>query len=122
MAVVVVLLANLKDRKPLLKLRKSAIKRVVCRRFLFLNTNYHEFTRIMLFNLKRWRIVKTDSRILPWKIEERYTLFFFLHWWNTPSFAPPHRFEKMGDAVNKIIEEVGDRANIEYRTDIIKTD
>jgi hypothetical protein len=76
----------------------------------------------MLFNWKRWRIVKTDSRIYPWKIEERYTLFFFLHWWNTPAFAPPHRFEKMGDAVNKIIEEVGDRANIEYRTDIIKTD
>jgi len=85
-------------------------------------TNYHEFTRIMLFNWKRWRIVRTDSRIYPWKIEERYTLFFFLYWWNTPAFAPPHRFEKMDDAVNKIIEEVGDRANIEYRTDIIKTD
>lgn len=76
----------------------------------------------MKFNWKRYRIVKTDSRIYPWKIEERYTLFFFLHWWNTPSFAPQHRFERPDDAVNKIIEEVGNDAKVEIRTDIIKED
>ncbi|MBQ8713077.1 MAG: hypothetical protein IJ551_09720 [Prevotella sp.] len=76
----------------------------------------------MKLNWKRYRIVRTDSQIYPWKIEERYTLLFFLHWWNTPAFAPPHRFEKTGDAMRKVIEEVGKGANVEVRTDIIKED
>ena len=70
---------------------------------------------------KRYRIVRTDSQVMPWKIEERYTLFFFLHWWNTPYFSPPHRFEYLNDAVKKIIEEVGKNANVECRY-IIKED
>ncbi len=76
----------------------------------------------MAFNWKRYRIVRTDSHVLPWKIEERYTLFFFFHLWGTPYFAPPHRFDKPDDAVNKVIEEVGKGANVEFRTDIIKED
>ena len=55
---------------------------------------------------KRYRIVKAYSLITPWIIEERYTLFFFFHWWGTPSFAPPHRFENYIDAKNKIVEEI----------------
>lgn len=76
----------------------------------------------MSMNWKRYRIVRTGYQTLPWKIEERYTLMFFLHWWNTPTFAPPHRFEKMDDAMNKVIEEVGNDAKVDIRTDIIKED
>lgn len=74
----------------------------------------------MIFNWKRHRIVRTDLHTYPWKIEERYTLFFFLHWWNTPTFAPPHLFEKLDDAINKIVEEVGEGAKVDIRTEIIK--
>lgn len=76
----------------------------------------------MIFNRKRYRIVRTDSQIYPWKLEERYTLFFFLHWWNTPAFAPPHRFESMVDAKNKVMEEIGKGAKVEVCTHIIKED
>jgi myo-inositol catabolism protein IolC len=71
---------------------------------------------------KQYRITKTDSRFLPLAIEERYTLFLFLHWWNTPHFAPPHRFRNLDDAINRVIEEVGKDAIIDIRTDIIKKD
>ena len=73
----------------------------------------------MKLNWKRYRIVRTGFEFYQWKIEERYTLFFFLHWWNAPSFAPPHLFEKYDDAIDKIIEEVGKDARIEKRTEII---
>lgn len=73
----------------------------------------------MIFNWKRYRIVRTGFQTYPWKIEERYTLFFFFHWWNTPHFAPPHLFERIDDAVNKVIEEVGEGADIDIHTDII---
>ena len=28
-----------------------------------------------------------------YKIEQRHTLLFFVHWWGTPTFEPPHYFE-----------------------------
>ena len=41
---------------------------------------------------KHFRIVKEErvTGILPYRIQERYTILFFLHWWGTPTFAPPH--------------------------------
>ena len=39
----------------------------------------------------------------PWyRIEQRYTLLFFIHWWGTPSFAPPHLFENDCDTMRHI--------------------
>ena len=74
---------------------------------------------------KKWRVVRTDSRVFPWKIEERYTLLFFIHWWSTPNFAPPHRFERMDDAVNRVFEVVGNQIGadgIEIVQNIIRKD
>lgn len=56
---------------------------------------------------KEFRIVKNDWHIvcphpLLYKIEQRYTIFFFIHWWGTPSFAPPHLFENDCDAMRCI--------------------
>lgn len=39
-----------------------------------------------------------------YRIEQRYTLLLFFHWWGTPTFAPPHNFENVYDAL-KYIEE-----------------
>ena len=61
--------------------------------------------------MKKYRIVENDLvckdafHPLRWRIEERYTLLFFIHWWNTPSFAPPHNFEFYNDAVKYILEQ-----------------
>lgn len=54
---------------------------------------------------KRYRIVRNDSSIYPWKIQERFTLFFFLHWWSTPQFAPPHLFEDPDKAFEYALSE-----------------
>ena len=54
---------------------------------------------------KRYRIVRNDSIIYPWKIQERITLFFFLHWWSTPQFAPPHLFENPDKALIYVSDE-----------------
>lgn len=55
---------------------------------------------------KRYRIIKTDSEFLPWKVEERFTVFFFFHWWDTPTFAPPHHFEHYTLAMKSIFDNV----------------
>ena len=39
---------------------------------------------------------------LWYRIEQRRTILFFLHWWGTPSFAPPHMFENDCDAMHCI--------------------
>ena len=41
---------------------------------------------------------------LRYRIEQRYTLLFFIHWWDAPMFAPPHNFEFVRDAVKHIKE------------------
>lgn len=56
-------------------------------------------TKIKNSMRKKFRIVRNDvacpEAFHPYwyRIEERYTLLFFFHWWGTPSFAPPHLFE-----------------------------
>lgn len=37
-----------------------------------------------------------------YRIEQRHTLLFFFHWWGTPTFEPPHYFEKVCDAMKHI--------------------
>ena len=56
---------------------------------------------------KKFRIVKLDTEyhISDYKIEERYTLFFFIHWWGTPSFAPPHLHETYEKAYQYLKEQ-----------------
>ena len=59
---------------------------------------------------KVFRIIKNELskegekafHALRYKIEQRYTLLFFIHWWGTPSFEPPHLFENDCDAMKFI--------------------
>lgn len=61
---------------------------------------------------KVFRIIKNElseegakaSHPLRYKIEKRYTLMFFIHWWGTPSFPPPHLFENDCAAMKYIME------------------
>lgn len=63
-----------------------------------------------LLTWKKYRITKSANQFWPWKIQERYTLFFFIKWWNSPSFAPPHLFKTKEEAfaylVNKFDDDV----------------
>lgn len=62
---------------------------------------------------KKFRIIKNELseegakayHPLWYKIEERYTLFFFIHWWGTPSFAPPHLHETYEKAYQYLKEQ-----------------
>lgn len=59
---------------------------------------------------KKFRIVKNDLACpeafhpLWYRIEQRHTILFFIHWWDTPEFEPPHNFEKTKNAVKHIKE------------------
>lgn len=59
---------------------------------------------------KKFRIVNNEIHCpeafhpLWYRIEQRYTVLFFIHWWGTPWFEPPHNFEKVNDAVKHIKE------------------
>ena len=56
---------------------------------------------------KKYRIIKLDTvyHIHDYKIEERYTILFFIHWWSTPTFAPPHRHPSYESAYKYILEQ-----------------
>lgn len=59
---------------------------------------------------KVFRIVKNDLSeegkkaffSLRYRIEQRHTILFFIHWWSTPEFAPPYTFEYLGNALKHI--------------------
>jgi hypothetical protein len=51
---------------------------------------------------------------LWYKIEQRHTLLFFIHWWGTPSFEPPHVFENDCAAVKKIMKHYPDAIVYDY--------
>jgi len=61
---------------------------------------------------KVFRIIKNDLSKegsmafypLLYRIEQRHTVLFFIHWWGTPSFAPPHLFTNDCDAIKHIKE------------------
>lgn len=56
---------------------------------------------------KHFKIKKEErvTGILPYRIFERYTMLFVIHWWSVPTFAPPHLFDNYMDAYNYIIEQ-----------------
>lgn len=41
---------------------------------------------------------------LWYRIEQRHTFLFFIHFWSSPEFAPPHLFENDCDAMRQIKE------------------
>jgi hypothetical protein len=57
---------------------------------------------------KKFRIVNNEvycpEAFHPfwYRIEQRYSILFFLHWWGTPEFEPPHNFEFVCDAIRHI--------------------
>ena len=55
---------------------------------------------------KHFKIIKEErvTGILPYKILERYTILFFIHWWSTPVFAPPHLHQTYKEAHDYIKE------------------
>lgn len=61
---------------------------------------------------KTFRIVKNDLseealnafHPLRYRIEQRNTILLFIHWWSTPTFAPPHNFETIKEASDYIRE------------------
>lgn len=63
---------------------------------------------------KIFRIVKNNLACpeafhpLWYRIEQRHTILFFIHWWSTPEFEPPHNFERDGDAFKCIKEHYPD--------------
>lgn len=56
---------------------------------------------------KHFRVIKEErvTGILPYRIQERYTILFFIHWWSTPTFAPPHLHDTYTEAYNYIKEQ-----------------
>lgn len=67
-------------------------------------------TKIKNSMRKKFRIINNEVHCpeafhpLWYRIEQRYTVLFFIHWWGTPCFEPPHNFEKVNDAVKHIKE------------------
>ena len=57
---------------------------------------------------KIFRIIKNDLACpeayhpLWYRIEQRHTILFFIHWWSTPEFEPPHNFENDCNAMKCI--------------------
>lgn len=55
---------------------------------------------------KHFKIIKEErlTGTLPYRILERYTILFFIHWWSTPVFAPPHLHQTYKEAYDYIKE------------------
>ena len=51
---------------------------------------------------------------LWYRIEQRHTLLFFLHFWTTPEFEPPHYFNNDCDAMKCIKEHYPDAIVFDY--------
>lgn len=43
---------------------------------------------------KRFRIRRRNNRLPEYRYEilQRHTILFFIHWYDTPEFEPPHAF------------------------------
>ena len=64
-----------------------------------------------------WEFVVTGT--LPYRILERYTILFFIHWWGTPVFAPPHLHQTYKEA-HDYIKEMCPNAVIEASLETIE--
>jgi len=51
---------------------------------------------------KIFRIIKTGWPNLRYRIEQRHTIFFFIHFWSRPEFERPHVFASADDATKAI--------------------
>ena len=63
---------------------------------------------------RKFKIIKEEriTGILPFRILERHTILFFIHWWSTPTFAPPHLHQTYEEAYSYIKEECPNAAII----------
>ena len=65
---------------------------------------------------KRFRITRNelsregeqDSSPLLYRIEQRCTILFFIHWWDAPIFEPPHNFRSVSEAFMAITSHYPD--------------
>ena len=62
--------------------------------------------------MKHFRIISEDvsdlyidkQKHIRYAIEQRHTILFFIHWWSTPEFAPPHTSLDKDKLINNIKE------------------
>jgi len=52
--------------------------------------------------MKEFRIVKVSDNpnpnVLRYQLEQRYRFLYFIRWWMSPNFAPPHIFKTTNEA------------------------
>lgn len=81
------------------------------------------FLKLKNFIRKKFRIVRNDWHCpesfhpLLYRIEQRYTLLFFIHWWGIPTFAPPHLFESPNSAAKAIKDKYPNAIIYDYYSD-----
>lgn len=72
---------------------------------------------------KKFRIVNNEIHCpeafhpLWFRIKQRYTIFFFIHWWGTPEFEPPHLFESPNSAAKAIKDKYPNAIIYDYYSD-----
>ena len=49
-------------------------------------------------------INRDNPNVLRYKLEQRFTILPFVHFWGSPFFAPPHLFTTEDDAYNYLSE------------------
>lgn len=60
----------------------------------------------MNFFKKIFRITKVRGAVYyRYEVEQRRTILFFIHFWSSPEFAPPHWFDNAEEAAKYILEE-----------------
>ena len=59
--------------------------------------------------MKEFRIIQISDNpnALQYKLEQHYG-FWFIKWWNSPSFPPPHLFFTPGGAIRRAKEAYPD--------------
>lgn len=55
-----------------------------------------------------------DAKWLYYKVEQKFRIFGIPAYWGSPSFAPPHLFHDIDDAVERINRKC-DNARIYYK-------
>ena len=74
---------------------------------------------------KKFRIVRNEWHTMDcidpllYRIQQRHTILCFLHWWDTPEFAPPHLFTTVEKAREYILEQCP-KAEVIERLDITR--
>lgn len=57
--------------------------------------------------MKEFRIVKQwvkigENKCVRFKVEQRHTILWFIHYWTSPEFAPPHLFYDGDEAAKSV--------------------